>query len=54
MPSLQRRGLQLPLRGHSKRLMYVDWHPLANNVLVAATADEVKLWDVESGSVRLL
>jgi WD40 repeat protein len=37
------------LIGHSKRLMYVDWHPLAENVLVSATADEVKLWDVEAG-----
>jgi hypothetical protein len=39
------------LVGHSKRLMYVDWHPLANNVLVSATTDEVKLWDVEAGQV---
>jgi WD40 repeat protein len=37
------------LVGHSKRLMFVDWHPLANNVLVSATSDEVKLWDVEAG-----
>jgi len=34
------------LSGHTKRLMYVDWHPLALNVLVTATTDEVKLWDV--------
>jgi len=39
------------LHGHSKRLMYVDWHPLANNVLLSATADEVKLWDAEAGQV---
>jgi coronin-1B/1C/6 len=37
------------LVGHSKRLMFVDWHPLVNNVLVSATSDEVKLWDVEAG-----
>jgi len=34
------------LQGHTKRLMFVDWHPLALNVLVTATTDEVKLWDV--------
>lgn len=34
------------LSGHSKRLMFVDWHPLAYNVLVTATTDEIKLWDV--------
>eukprot|EP00026_Physarum_polycephalum_P002569 Phypoly_transcript_02576.p2 GENE.Phypoly_transcript_02576~~Phypoly_transcript_02576.p2 ORF type:complete len:389 (+),score=74.22 Phypoly_transcript_02576:1524-2690(+) len=39
------------LSGHSKRLMYVDWHPLVNNVLLTATNDEVKLWDVSSQSV---
>jgi len=39
------------LVGHNKRLMYVDWHPLAANVLVSATSDEVKLWDVEAGQV---
>jgi len=41
------------LAGHSKRVVYVDWHPLANNVLVSATADEVKLWDVEAGKVAV-
>jgi len=41
------------LVGHSKRLMYVDWHPLASNVLVSATTDEVKLWDVEAGQVNV-
>lgn len=41
------------LAGHSKRLMYVDWHPLALNVLVTATADEVKLWDVGAQRVAV-
>ncbi len=31
------------LSGHSKRLMFIDWHPLASNVLVTGTADEVIL-----------
>jgi coronin-1B/1C/6 len=39
------------LSGHSKRLMYVDWHPLVNNVLITGTNDEVKLWDVSAESV---
>jgi len=37
------------LAGHSKRLMYVDWHPLAYNVLLTATTDEAKLWDAAAG-----
>jgi WD40 repeat protein len=49
-------NLEVPfatLSGHSKRVMYVDWHPLAANVLVSATADEVNLWDVEAGKVAI-
>jgi len=38
------------LSGHTKRLMLVDWHPLVNNILATATADEVKLWDVSAGT----
>jgi len=41
------------LVGHSKRLMFVDWHPLANNVLITATNDEVKLWDAEAGQEQV-
>jgi len=41
------------LASHTKRLMFLDWHPLASNVLLTASADEVKLWDVATGSVQL-
>jgi len=39
------------LSGHSKRLMLLDFHPYASNVLLTSAADnEVKLWDVSSPS----
>lgn len=52
--SVPEGGLTAPLEepsanlvGHTKRVMYVDWHPLAQGVLVTATNDEVKLWDAD-------
>jgi len=36
---------------HSKRLMFVDYHPLVRDILLTATNDEVKMWDVSTGVV---
>lgn len=36
------------LHGHTKKVISVDWHPVANNILATASADHtVKVWDVE-------
>jgi len=36
------------LKGHAKRLLLVDFHPLASTIVLTSGADnEVKLWDVD-------
>jgi len=38
----------ITLKGHNKRLLLVDFHPLASTILLSSGADnEVKLWDIE-------
>eukprot|EP01100_Stratorugosa_tubuloviscum_P009380 TRINITY_DN392_c1_g1_i1.p1 TRINITY_DN392_c1_g1~~TRINITY_DN392_c1_g1_i1.p1 ORF type:complete len:392 (+),score=188.84 TRINITY_DN392_c1_g1_i1:104-1279(+) len=38
------------LSGHTKRLLFVDFHPLSDNVLLTSGADyEIKLWDISQG-----
>jgi len=40
--------------GHASRLVLIDFHPLAEGVLLTVGADKtIKLWDVESGANRL-
>jgi len=41
------------LSGHSKRLLLIDFHPLASTVVVTSGADnEVKLWDLNNSAPK--
>jgi coronin-1B/1C/6 len=42
------------LKGHYRRVISVDFHPISSNVLVSSAGDwTMKLWDVETSKEKL-
>ena len=42
------------MRGHTRRVTTIDFHPNASNIAVTTAADlTVKFWDIEKGQARL-
>jgi len=43
------------MRGHSKKVLSVQWHPICNNVMSTSSIDNtVRLWDVENQKPTLV
>ena len=41
----------MTLKGHSKKVILLHYHPTASNMLSSASGDQtIRLWDVEKGS----
>jgi len=41
------------LKGHTRRVPTVDFHPTANNVVVTSSGDNtVRLWDIEKKRIN--
>ena len=41
------------LNGHAKKVMFLQFHPVADNVLASVSADlTIKIWDIEKGKQR--
>jgi len=48
------RKPDLTMRGHTRRITSIDFHPNAKDVVVTTSGDlTVKLWDIEKGKMRL-
>ena len=43
----------MTLSGHGRKVMFVQFHPAADNVLASVSADmSIKIWDIEKGQQR--
>ena len=45
-----RKGYSLILRGHTERVVWVDWSPTENKVVTASMDGSLKIWDSGSGN----
>jgi len=49
------KSASLSLKASEKRLLGIDWHPLASGIFITSSADKkVSFWDVEAGGSEML
>jgi len=54
LPTTPIREATSSLRGHTRRVTSVDFHPTASNVVITTAGDNtMRLWDIEKGSEQL-